>query len=148
MSVLLGAMAGEPPCETVEQGAGRVEGHRWGGGRGGRAGAPGLARSDGVDGAEHVAPAVVLDDGRRAAGLVDRDRDDRAGEEPLVELQRRPVDVERAVLADAAARVGGERGRELVLVDRARARASPGRLRGLAEQPAMRRDVLVLVEER
>src|SRR5512141_3528064 len=125
MSVLLGAVARRPADEPIELRAGRIERHRRGGGLGGGARAAGLARGDGVDGAEHVAAAVVLDDRRGGAAQVDGDGDDGAGEEALVELPGRAGDVERAVLADAAPGVRGERGRELELVDGARARALP-----------------------
>src|SRR6187431_1740457 len=109
MSGLLGAVARRAADEAIEQRAGRIERHRRGG-RGGRRGrlAAGLAGGDDIDGAEHVAAPVMLDDGRGAAGLVDGHGDERAGEETLVELPRGTVDVERAVLADAAAGADGE----------------------------------------
>src|SRR5215510_11709702 len=148
MSVLLGAMPGRATGHAVDQDAGRIERDRRRGRRRRLAMAPSLAGGDRVDGAEHVAVAVVLDDGRGGAGLVDRDGDDGAGEEALVELPRRAVDVERAVLADPAAGARGERGRELVLIDRTGDGLGP-LLRGRpAEQPAVGCAVIMLVEER
>src|SRR5262245_51249568 len=125
MSVLLGAMPGRATDETVDQNARRIEGHRRCGRCGWLAVATGLAGGDRIDGAQHVAAAVVLDHRRGGAGLVDGDGDERAGEEALVELPRGTGDVERAVLADAATGAGGERGRELVLVDRTQGGVGP-----------------------
>src|SRR5678815_560656 len=139
MSVLLGAMPWPTADETIDQNARRIEGHRRCGRCGWLAVATGLAGGDRIDGAEHVAAAVVLDHRRGGAGLVDGDGDERAGEEALVELPRGAVDIERAVLADAATRADGERGRELVLVDRTRDGARPCLGRRPAEQPAVRR---------
>src|SRR5215207_9686811 len=102
MSVLLGAMPGRATGETVDQGAGWIEGHRRRGRCGWLAVATGLAGGDRIDGAEYVAAAVVLDHRCGGAGLVHGDGDERAGEEALVELPRGAVDVERAVLADTA----------------------------------------------
>src|ERR1700754_1206415 len=111
MSRLLGAVARRPAGESIEQRPGRIEGHARCARRPSWL-ATGLAGGDGIDGAEPVALAVVLDDGRRGAGLVDGDGDDHAGEEVLVELPRGALDVERAVAADAAADARGERDRE------------------------------------
>jgi hypothetical protein len=60
----------------------------------------------------------------------------------------RAVDVERAVLADPATGVRGERGRELVLVDRTGDGLGPLLRRRAAEQPAMGHTVVMLAEER
>src|SRR5215468_7876113 len=113
MSVLPRAMPGWATDEVVDQNARRIEGHRRRGRCGWLAVATSLAGGDRIDGAEHVAAAVVLDDRRGGAGLVDSDGDERAGEKALVELPRGAVDIERAVFADAATRADGERGREL-----------------------------------
>src|ERR1044071_5279422 len=124
-----------------------MEGHRRRGRSGWLAVTTGLAGGDRIDGAEHVAAAVVLDHRRGGASLVDGDGDERAGEEALIELPHESVDIECAVLADAATRADGERGRELVLVDWACGGVRPRLGRRPTEQPAVRRVVVVLVEE-
>jgi hypothetical protein len=73
------------------------------------------------------------------AGVGGDDGDDAAGEEALVELPHATVEVDGAVLADAAAAMDGERSGERRLVDGAATRAGPRLGRGLAEQPAVRR---------
>ena len=82
------------------------------------------------------------------AGVGADDGDDAAGEEALVELPDVAVEVDGAVLADAAAAMDGQRGGERRLVDGAAARAGPRLGRGLAEEAAVRCAVVVLVEER
>src|SRR5512139_3508307 len=101
MSRLLGiAVARWPTGELIEQGTGGIEQHGLAAWRLARFAAR-PAGGDRVDGAEYVAVTVVLDDGRRRAGLVDRDGDERAGEEALVELPRGAVDIECAIAANA-----------------------------------------------
>src|ERR687890_782891 len=126
MSRLLGTVARGTTGESVEERPGWIERH------GRRAGW--CAR---------LAAGVW-----RGAGLVDGDGDDHAGEEALVELPRRAIDVERAVAADASPDACGERDREGGLVDRARGRARPRVAGQLAEQTGVRRAVVVLIEER
>src|SRR5262245_3634012 len=72
----------------------------------------GLSRRDDVDGTQHVAAVIVLDDRRGGAGHVDGDGDERAGEKALVELPGLAVDIKRAVPAHATPRTGRERGSE------------------------------------
>jgi hypothetical protein len=82
------------------------------------------------------------------AGMGGDDGDDATGEEALVELPDTTVEVDGAVLADATAAMDGERRGERWLVDGAAARAGPRLHWGLAEQPTVRRMVVMLVEKR
>src|SRR5438067_1772641 len=111
-------MARRAAGDAVEQRARRVE--RYFGlalGRGPLT--TGLARRDGVDGTQHVAALIVLDDGCGGAGHIDGDGDERTGEEALVKLPGLAVDIERTVPAHATPRTGRERGSELGFVDEA-----------------------------
>jgi hypothetical protein len=147
MSVLLErAMTRRTTGEAVQQSTGRIERYRrW---RWLRWLALPLAGGHGIDGMKHVTPTVMLDERRRGARPVDGDGDDGTGEEAHVELPTLAVHVECAVLANAASCDRGERGGGRRLVDRARGRARPRLARCLAEQPTMRRAVVVLVEKR
>ena len=73
--------------EPIEQGACRIGRHRGLGvvvGLGCGTVAAEFARGDLVEGAEHVTPTVVLDDGLCGAGHIDSDRDQASGEEALI----------------------------------------------------------------
>ena len=79
-----------------------------------------LPRGNGVDGAEQVAPAVVLDHGRCGAGHVDDHGDDAPARKPWSSCHGVPSTPSGAVARTRRRVAHGERGRELVLVDRAR----------------------------
>src|SRR5205085_11283994 len=132
---------------AIEQGAGRIERHD--GRRHLADAAPSRARrGDRVDGAQRVAMAVVERDGIAGADEVVLDGDDAAGEEALVELPGVARDVDGAVLADAAAKVLEERGGEHRLVDGAALRRGPRVGRRLADEAAVRCEVVVIGDER
>ena len=112
---------------AVEERTGWIERH--GGSALGRGAlAARLARSDRVDGAEHVAPIVMLDDG--AAVLVRSTATvTTARQEALVKLPGPAIDVGGAVLAHATPRVRRECRGECRLVDRTQGRGRFARVR-------------------
>lgn len=118
-------MAGAPPGGLVEQGAGGVEGD---GGRRGfaTARAAGARRRDRIGRPQWVAVPVVERDGLAGEARVCSDNgDDATGEESLVELPDAAVEIDGAILADAAAAMDGERRCERGLVNGAAGRAGP-----------------------
>src|SRR5690606_23391601 len=97
---------------------------------------------------KHMGAALVLDPGGLARlDEAARDGDELASEEVEIGFPVGAIHWQRAVAPHAAARMNGQRLAQFLLVE---AVDRPGRsfvdaLRALAEQPAMRRAVVVLV---
>ena len=140
-------MARGPAGALVEQCAGGIE--RDGRRRDFAATAAAGARSGNRVGRPKGVAVTVVDGDRIAgeAGVRGDDGDDPAGEEALVELPDATVEIDGAVLANSAAVVDGERSSQRRFVDGAALCAGPRVGRRLAEQPAVGRAVIVLIDE-